>query len=362
MFDFGGNGLNEPKLLDFSDEIRSHLLEDHSLGPWAETVKRVFRKLLRDEGAALPAVSFATIQNARLDKLLSDILTLGHQQVSSRLRPRLNIAIAERLQRSWMARFREEFFNIDQTRQEDLSKSSRLKDVVFNKKAANGWELWKAAKCKTWLNLACAYRDGIVGAIKETPTKGRYGAAALPLLTGREEVVSTDTVRYMREARLSETHISLISHVGSQIRILRGHRLRSPLSPQAGIRYDGLYIVRRYSLKQISQTRLHRIVVTLERISKQPSMTELARIPLPSQMDDWLLFEKHEGEMIRQHRGEQSFLEWKLMKAQERMDRRQWRRALEVGAALTNARNANTAPECVTWGSSKMLPTISDLQ
>lgn len=149
MFDFGGNGLNEPKLLDFSDEIRSHLLEDHSLGPWAETVKRVFRKLLRDEGAALPAVSFATIQNARLDKLLSDILTLGHQQVSSRLRPRLNIAIAERLQRSWMARFREEFFNIDQTRQEDLSKSSRLKDVVFNKKAANGWELWKAAKCKT---------------------------------------------------------------------------------------------------------------------------------------------------------------------------------------------------------------------
>ncbi|KAL6891269.1 hypothetical protein HDV57DRAFT_484961 [Trichoderma longibrachiatum] len=118
-----------------------------------------------------------------------------------------------------------------------------------------------------------------------------------------------DTVRYMREAKLSETHIPLISYVGSHIRILRGHRLRSPLSPQAGIRYDGLYIVKRYSLKQNPQTRLHRVVVTLERISKQPSMTDLAKIPLPSQMDDWLLFEKYEGEMIRQHRGEQSFMD-----------------------------------------------------
>ncbi|KAL6891268.1 hypothetical protein HDV57DRAFT_513702 [Trichoderma longibrachiatum] len=149
MFDFGGRGLNEPKLLDFSDEIRSHLLEDHSLGPRAEVVKRVLRELVRDEGAAMPAVSFATIQNARLDKLLSDLLTLGHQQASVRLRPRLDIAMAERLQRSWMARFREEFFNIDQTRQEELSKSGRLKDVVFNNKATNGWELWKAAKCET---------------------------------------------------------------------------------------------------------------------------------------------------------------------------------------------------------------------
>ena len=130
--------MNEPKLLDLSDEIRSHLLEDASLGPRAEMVKRVLRELVRDEGAAIPVVSLATIQNARLEKSLSDILTLGHQQASASLRPRLNIAMAERLQRSWVARFREDFFNIDQTRQEDLSKSSRLKDVVFNEKATNG--------------------------------------------------------------------------------------------------------------------------------------------------------------------------------------------------------------------------------
>lgn len=69
-------------------------------------------------------------------------------------------------------------------------------------------------------------------------------------------------------------------------------------------------------------------------------MTNLAKVPRPSQMDDWVLFEKFEGETIRQNHGEQSFLDWKMMKAQERMERRQWRRALEVGAALTMARRA----------------------
>ncbi|QYT01291.1 hypothetical protein H0G86_008335 [Trichoderma simmonsii] len=145
--------------------------------------------------------------------------------------------------------------------------------------------------------------------IIETPTKGKYGAAALPLLTGREEVLPSGTVRYMREAKLSETHVSLISCVGTQIRILRGHRLRSPLSPKAGIRYDGLYIIRRYSHKQNLQTRLHRTVITLERIPGQPNIADLAKVPRPSQVDDWLLFEKFEGEMIRQHHGEQSFLD-----------------------------------------------------
>lgn len=69
-------------------------------------------------------------------------------------------------------------------------------------------------------------------------------------------------------------------------------------------------------------------------------MADLAKAPRPSQMDDWVLFEKFEGEMIRQNHGEQSFLDWKVMKAQERMEQRQWRRALEVGAALTTARHA----------------------
>ncbi|KAL7798497.1 hypothetical protein V8C37DRAFT_399267 [Trichoderma ceciliae] len=275
LIDSRSRRLSESKLVELSDDIRSHLAEDASLGPRAEVVKTALRELVRDEGSGMPVLDFVTVQNARLDKLLSDMLAIGHQQASFHLRPRIDTVMAERLQRLWMARFREKYFNIDQIRH-----------------------------------------------------------------LGREEVLPTGTVRYMREAKLSETHVSLISCVGSQIRILRGYRLRSPLSPKAGIRYDGLYIIRQYSHKQNPQNRLHRIIVTLERISGQPNMADLVKVPRPSQTDDWLLFKRFEGEMIRQNRGEQSFLDWKLTKAQERMEQRQWRRALEVGAALTTARHA----------------------
>ncbi|KAK1245059.1 hypothetical protein MKX08_004688 [Trichoderma sp. CBMAI-0020] len=303
LLDPGTRRLNEPKFLELSDDIRTHLLEGASLGDSAEIIKRTVRELVRDESGAIPVLDFATIQNARLDKLLSDMLTLGHQQALLSPRSRIDTLMAERLQRLWMARFREKYFNIDQIRHQNLSKTGRLKDIMFNDVATNNWDLWQA--------------EG-----------------------SREEVISADTVRYMREAKLSETHVSLITHVGSQIRILRGHRLRSPFSPKAGIRYDGLYTIRQYGHKQNPNNQLHRIVVTLERVAAQSSMTNLAKVPRPSQMDDWVLFEKFEGEMVRQNHGEQSFLDWKVMKAQERMEQRQWRRALEVGAALTTARHA----------------------
>lgn len=91
-----------------------------------------------------------------------------------------------------------------------------------------------------WLNLACAHRDGILGTAVEKPTKGKYGVTALPLLTGREEHVRGNLYRYVREGRLSDMHVSLLTQVGTQIRILRGYRLKSVLAPQAGVRYDGL--------------------------------------------------------------------------------------------------------------------------
>ncbi|KAL6910642.1 hypothetical protein GGI43DRAFT_427205 [Trichoderma evansii] len=263
LIDPGGRRLSEPKLLELSDDIRAHLLEDASLGDGADIIKRTLRELVRDESGAMPILDFVTIQNARLDKLLSDILTLSHQQTSLHPRPRIDTLMAERLQRLWMARFREKYFNIDQIRHQNLSKTGRLKDVMFNNAAADNWELWQAEDCKT--------------------------------LSGLESNLQFK---------------------------------------------PGQYTIRQYGHKQNPQNRLHRIIVTLERVAGQPSMADLAKVPRPSQMDDWLLFEKLEGEMIRQNHGEQSFLDWKLMKAQERMEQRQWRRALEVGAALTTARHA----------------------
>lgn len=99
---------------------------------------------------------------------------------------------------------------------------------------------WLMPTHRWWLNLGCAHRDGIVGAAFERATKGRYGVAALALLTGREEDISEDKSVYVREGPANEMHNNLISQVGQNIRILRGFRLKSIYAPKAGVRYDGM--------------------------------------------------------------------------------------------------------------------------
>ena len=77
----------------------------------------------------------------------------------------------------------------------------------------------------------------------EAPTKTTYGATTLPLMTGREYMNSSDhIIRYVKEGKSSDMPVSLVSQVGAQIRILRGHYLSSPLAPAAGVRYDGLCV------------------------------------------------------------------------------------------------------------------------
>ncbi len=63
-------------------------------------------------------------------------------------------------------------------------------------------------------------------------------------------------------------------------------------------------------------------------------MEELVQIPLPSQMDDWLMFEKYEGEMIKKRQGNEAFTEWKVEKAQEKVDHSQWERVTRMTADL----------------------------
>lgn len=63
-------------------------------------------------------------------------------------------------------------------------------------------------------------------------------------------------------------------------------------------------------------------------------MEDLVQIPLPSQMDDWLMFEKYEGEMIKKRQGNEAFTEWKVEKAQEKVDHSQWERVTRMTADL----------------------------
>ncbi|ODA78831.1 hypothetical protein RJ55_06215 [Drechmeria coniospora] len=135
-------------------------------------------------------------------------------------------------------------------------------------------------------------------------------------------------VKYTREGRASDMHVSLISQVGTQVRILRGCNLKSPLAPEAGIRYDGQYILRQYGQKLDRETGLHRLVLILERVPGQILLDRLVMIPRPSQLDDWHLFQRYEGEIMRYMRGEQGYLEWKAAEEEQKVDIGQWKQAL----------------------------------
>lgn len=77
-------------------------------------------------------------------------------------------------------------------------------------------------------------------------SKGRYGIVTVPLLTGTEIVQwPAGTAKYVREGTMRDMCVALISQVGTKIRILRGHLLKSPFAPKAGVRYDGQYDPRR---------------------------------------------------------------------------------------------------------------------
>lgn len=74
-------------------------------------------------------------------------------------------------------------------------------------------------------------------------SKGRYGIATMPLLTGTEIAQwPAGTTKYVREGTLRDMCVALISQVGTRIRVLRGHLLKSPFAPRGGVRYDGQYV------------------------------------------------------------------------------------------------------------------------
>ncbi|KAF7542567.1 hypothetical protein G7Z17_g11461 [Cylindrodendrum hubeiense] len=310
-----GDGLDEGLLLDLCDSVRSSLGDRRRLGPRWEEAMGFLAAVLKDETNGIPMIEFATIQAARLDKLLTEIVAPGNRPMPTPTRFRDDVTVAERLQRLWRARFLESYFTIDQDRYHRLPRTGRLKDVVMNDSDDGSQDRWRAKTREAlselegnlkfepghwWLNLACAHRDGIVGSVLETPTKGKYGVTALPLVTGWENVY------------------------------LAGGTIK--------------YIIRQYGQRLNLRTGLHRVILTLERVKDMFSVDELIQIPRPSQLDDWKLFETYEGEMVKQKKGQQGFLDWKMERVQEKIDQEQYMRTLAFQTSLELAKMGQPSP------------------
>lgn len=112
---------------------------------------------------------------------------------------------------------------------------------------------------------------------------------------------------------------------------------------------ENSYILDKYSQRLNTQTEMYQLILTLKRLPNQTPIMELLKIPRPSQMDDWHLYEKHEGEMLKQKRGDQAFMEYKEYKAQAKMERYQynklvWFKANIEGQKFSLLRNLPESP------------------
>lgn len=285
---------NTSKLLGLSDSIRAALYRGRKLTPLElEELTFVLDMMLVgeiDENTASKAptasqkITFSVIQNTRLDKLLAETIQVYENENNS-ARPRIaevglgsEVETVQSLQKQWRARFKSEYFALDQYRLDSLF-SNALRDVLFSAIASDGLGIWSPTQpiahelseaevslhytpgtlvplsmceilesegpkahrvCSWWLNIGCAHRDGIVGAAFQRPTKGRYGVAALPLLTGSEERLPDGRMEYCRRGKQHEMYYSLLTQVGQKTKVLRGFRLKSIYAPVAGLRYDGM--------------------------------------------------------------------------------------------------------------------------
>lgn len=371
-------GWNVSKLLGLSDTIRAAISQGGTLTLLElEELAFVLDMMLVDEidektapKAPRPThasqnITFSVIQNTRLDKLLAEIIRV-YEIESDSARPRIaevglgsEVEKVQSLQKHWRARFKSEYFALDQYRLDSLF-SNALRDVVFSAIASDGLGTWSPKQSIVhelseaevslrytpgtwWLNIGCAHRDGIVGAASQKPTKGRYGVAALPLLTGSEERLADGRTEYYNHGKQHEMFYNLLTQVGQKTKVLRGFRLKSMYAPVAGLRYDGLYILRSWSLKLDQATEIYSMRLTLERLSGQTPIEEILHIPRPSQLDDWSLYEKLERERIKQTEGDARLTEWIIRRDKERIERGHWRRSRAFKSEMRL--NSPRAPE-----------------
>jgi hypothetical protein len=95
------------------------------------------------------------------------------------------------------------------------------------------------------------------------------------------------------------------------------------------------YLIRQYGTKLDEITDIYRLELTLTRVRDQKAMEALKRFPRPSQLDDWKLYEKLEGEKIKLIEGGTKYFEWMNQREKERLDRENYKRTREFRVSFS---------------------------
>lgn len=183
-------------------------------------------------------------------------------------------------------------------------RSHRLGDVGFR---AGAW----------WINSLFAHHAGIIGleSVEGGITYDKYGAYAV-VLKDTGEVEASSMERFTYRCSLNDKGkyrlTSATPRSRDPVRVLRSHSINSVWGPKAGIRYEGLYTVKGWSIKAAKSTDVTGgewkegdivFEIRFER-SDAVSVEEVTRRPTAAEVDDYSEYKRlRKVHRDRKHKG-----------------------------------------------------------
>ncbi|KAK0099966.1 hypothetical protein ONS95_013212 [Cadophora gregata] len=338
-------------LLEMTDEIRAALKTRGTIPKSSiEELSVLLDALLQIEASVPPSTEFDLLIHTRLDELLRDIGDSKETMSQNMDKSQVTIFIkAGSLRRKWERRFKGLYFNINKPRTEQMINGPLRGLGIIGSNGDQGLD-WLVSHVQPadleghlnftpgdwWLNMHCALRDGAVGSVDKMLTMGKSGVVALALLAGEE--VTGPTLNLFEYTKIGHNMDELMKLMacnrGRPIRLLRGSNLKSKYAPSAGVRYDGLHLVKQFGHQLLDESQnVYRCTIMLERSTSQKPFAEVLRLPKPSHLDDWILYKRFVGEEYRKREGEAAFEKWIDLEEEKQADKEQFlkARALQEG-------------------------------
>lgn len=142
-------------ILALSDSVRASLTENLSLGSDTIRLTQFLNSVLADEVHDGRSLSFDTLLKAHLDKLLQDLLDPLKKPDPVPGTIFAVMTAAKSLEKSWRARFKERYADIDKRRLSAMLSNGALRDVTFAALSADNVVTWKAKQ----VTPACEVED-----------------------------------------------------------------------------------------------------------------------------------------------------------------------------------------------------------